>query len=169
MLGGLASRSYVASVEGVGMARFHEQVMGVYFDDLDPFKILHNARYLLLFERTMGSLWEEMGAGGLQDEKSLDRFHLVRANSIEYLRPVRGTGRVRVRVWIERLGRTSLTFGFRLMPIDEDVDCARGSRTVVRIDPETYQSVPWTDAFRRELGPWLSEEVESVAEGGDAR
>jgi acyl-CoA thioester hydrolase len=31
--------------------RFHEAIHGVYFDDLDAFQILHNARYLLLFER----------------------------------------------------------------------------------------------------------------------
>ncbi len=40
--------------------RFHEQVHGVYFDDLDAFQILHNARYLLLFERTIGSFWQKL-------------------------------------------------------------------------------------------------------------
>ena len=100
------------------MARFHEKVMGVYFDDLDPFEILHNARYLLLFERTMGSFWEELGLGALQTRDAEDRFHFVRANHVEYLSPVRGVGSVRVRVWVERLGVTSLTFGFRMMPLD---------------------------------------------------
>lgn len=70
------------------MGRFHEQLMGVYFDDLDPYKILHNARYLLLFERTLGSLWQDMGVGQLQERA--DSMHLVRANHIEYLRPVAG-------------------------------------------------------------------------------
>ena len=46
------------------MPRFHEQVMGVYFDDLDAFRILHNARYLLLFERTIGSFWAEGSCQG---------------------------------------------------------------------------------------------------------
>ena len=36
--------------------RFHETPHGVYFDDLDAFQILHNARYILYFERTVGSL-----------------------------------------------------------------------------------------------------------------
>ena len=44
--------------------RFHEAKHGVYFDDLDAFHILHNARYLLLFERTIGSFWEHLGFGG---------------------------------------------------------------------------------------------------------
>jgi acyl-CoA thioester hydrolase len=141
------------------MARFHEQVMGVYFDDLDAFYILHNARYLLLFERTLGSFWEEIGIGAfepaLSDGSAGDHWHLVRANTIEYHRPVRGTGHVRVRVWVERMGETSLTFGFRLMPINEDVDCATGSRTIVRVDPKTQQKMAWSADFRELLSPWV--------------
>jgi len=137
------------------MKRFHEQVMGVYFDDLDPYQILHNARYLLLFERTVGSFWMELGMGGFQDPSAPDRFHFVRANSMEYLAPVRGVGSVRARVWIDKLGRSSLTFGFQLMPMDSDQVCAKGSRTIVRIDPDTYRPVPWTDAFRATVAPWL--------------
>ncbi len=137
------------------MARFHEQIMGVYFDDLDPYHILHNARYLLLFERTLGSFWMELGMGSFQDSSHPDRFHFVRTNDMEYLSPVRGVGKVRVRVWIERLGRTSLTFGFQMMPLDEDRLHARGTRTVVRIDPDTFRPVPWTDAFRAHIAPWL--------------
>ena len=103
--------------------RFHEVVHGVYFDDLDAFQILHNARYLLLFEHAIGSFWRRMGwADKLDFNHNPDQFHLVRANQIEYLRPVVGTGEVRVRVWIEHLGRTSLTFGLRVLPMDEDVD-----------------------------------------------
>ena len=138
------------------MTRFHEEVMGVYFDDLDSFKILHNARYLLLFERTLGEFWVQVFRGGFNEEP--DRFHFVRANHIEYDAPVRGVGRVRVRVWVETLGRSSLTFGFRVMPMDEDRDYARGSRTVVRVDPETHRPVPWSEKFRKTLGPWLPDE-----------
>ncbi|MEZ4240660.1 MAG: thioesterase family protein [Myxococcota bacterium] len=138
------------------MARFHEQVMGVYFDDLDAFYILHNARYLLLFERTLGSFWQAVGMGEFEPHTAGDHNHLVRANTIEYLRPVRGTGQVRVRVWVEKIGRTSLTFGFRLMPLDRDVDCAVGTRTIVRVSAESQQPEPWTDAFRRAMAEWVS-------------
>ena len=71
--------------------RFHEAVHGVYFDDLDAFQILHNARYLLLFERTIGSFWSRLGWGSTLDmQKNPDQFHLVRANHIEYHRAVVG-------------------------------------------------------------------------------
>src|SRR4051812_2269021 len=135
------------------MGRFHEEVMGVYFDDLDAFYILHNARYLLLFERTVGAFWDAVGMGAFEPPEAGDHWHLVRANTIDYLTPVRGTGRVRVRVWVEKMGRTSLVFGFRMMPLDRDVDHARGTRTIVRVDPETQRPIPWTDAFRETLSP----------------
>jgi acyl-CoA thioester hydrolase len=139
----------------VGEGRFYEQVMGVYFDDLDAFHILHNARYLLLFERTLGSFWEHIGVGTFLPDVDGDHDHLVRANTIEYLRAVRGPQKVRVRTWIQKLGRTSLTFGFRLMPMDVDVDFAVGTRTIVRVDPRSYEPTPWTDSFREKVRPWV--------------
>ncbi len=137
------------------MARFHEQLMGVYFDDLDPFQILHNARYIVLFERTLGSFWEAVGLGHFDLEGHTDHLHLVAHNSVDYLRPVRGVGRVRVRIAVEKLGRTSLTFRFNLMPMDRDVDHARGRRVVVHVDPETHSPSPWSADFRGRLEPWL--------------
>lgn len=135
--------------------RFHETVHGVYFDDLDAFQILHNARYVLLFERTIGSFWGEIGwEGPLDFVENPDQCHLVRANHVEYLKPVTGVGRVRVRAWVAKLGRTSLEFGLRCMPLNEDVDHAVGTRTIVRIDPETRRPVPWGDEFRKSIEPY---------------
>lgn len=138
--------------------RFHEAIHGVYFDDLDALQILHNSRYLLLFERTIGSFWTRtMGWGGvLEQARNPDSFHLVRANHLEYLRPVTRVGDVRVRIWVEKLGRTSLTFGLRILPLDEDLDYARGSRVLVCIDPKTRRPAPWSDELRSKIAPFLS-------------
>ena len=136
--------------------RFHEAVHGVYFDDLDAFQILHNARYLLLIERTIGSFWSHLGWGNTLDmQKNPDQFHLVRANHIEYHRAVVGVSEVRVRVWVEHLGTTSLKFGCCVMPMDEDVDCATGSRVVVRVDSDKRTPTPWAPAFRQQMAPYL--------------
>jgi acyl-CoA thioester hydrolase len=141
--------------------RFHERVHGVYFDDLDAFQILHNARYLLLFEHAIGSFWRHLGwAGALDFNSNPDQYHLVRSNSIEYLRPVVGTGDVRVRVWVEKLGRTSLTFGLRVMPLDQDIEHATGRRVIVRVDPESKLPTPWSDSFRTAMAPYRSDLAE---------
>ena len=142
--------------------RFHETVHGVWFDDLDAFQILHNVRYLLILERTIGSFWQHMGWGSpldaiLDPERNPDQYHLVRANEIEYLRPVRGVGQVRCRVWVDRIGTSSLVFGFALLPLDEDAPYATGTRALVRIDPVSRQPTPWTVAFRDALQPYVRE------------
>lgn len=135
--------------------RFHEVTHGIYFDDLDAFRILHNNRYLLLFERGIGSFWQHLGYGSPLDPTEPDQHHLVRTNAVEYHRPVPGVGQVRVRVWVEAIGRTSLTFGFRMLPMDQDVDHATGTRVVVRIDPETLRPLPWSQELRRRIEPYL--------------
>lgn len=137
--------------------RFHETVHGVYFDDLDAFKVLHNARYVLLFERTIGAFWQHLGYGGfLTHESNRDQFHVVRANHFEYERPVDYTGNVRVRVWVEHMGQTSLRFGGVVLPMDSDNPHAKASRTIVRVDPGTMRPLPWTDAFRERLSGWIT-------------
>lgn len=135
--------------------RFFETVHAVYFDDLDAFQILHNARYVLLFERTIGAFLRTLApTGTLTPETHPDHFHLVRANHVEYIRPVQGTGQLRVRVWVEKLGTTSLTFGFRALPLDEDVDYATGTRVVVKIDPVTRKPQPWSEGFKKLIEPY---------------
>lgn len=137
------------------MHRFYEQIFGVYFDDLDPFHILHNARYLLLFERALGAFWMDLGLGTFQDDG--DQFHVVARNEVDYLTPVHGVGRVRVRVWIEHIGRSSATVAFRMLPVDRDEEHARGRRTIVRVDPTTRRPTPWTDQLRAALRPFTAE------------
>ena len=134
--------------------RFYEQMQGVYFDDLDPFHILHNARYVLLFERTLGAFWMELGFGAFQDTTQPEQFHLVARNEIDYCEPVRGVCKVRVRVWVEHIGTSSLVFAFRVLPQDRDIDHARGKRVSVHVDSQTLRATPWADSVRELLAPW---------------
>lgn len=136
--------------------RFHEETHGVYFDDLDAFGILHNARYLLIIERTIGGFWQAVGLGTLLEaQASEDQYHLVRSNHLEYLRAVEGLGRVRCRVWVEKLGRTSLVFGFAVLPVDQDTPYATGTRAVVRVDREHRRPTPWTEGTRSRVAPYV--------------
>jgi acyl-CoA thioesterase FadM len=43
------------------------------------------------------------------------------------------------------------------MPLDEDRDHATGTRVIVRVDPATFQPVPWSDAFRARIRPFLED------------
>ena len=141
--------------------RFHELNHGVYFDDLDIFGILHNARYPLMIERTIGDFWKRLGWGGMaQLENNPDQFNVVRVNHFEYLRAVHGVDEVRVRIWIEHLGCTSLTFGFRMLPIDEDIEYAKGHRVLVCVDQVSRRPRPWSDSFRTTIAPYRADLIE---------
>ena len=68
-----------------------------------------------------------------------------------------------MRVWVEHLGTTSLRFGFCVMPMDQDLDCATGSRTIVRVDTKDHRTPsPWTEGFRTQVRPFLKEKPEAV-------
>jgi acyl-CoA thioester hydrolase len=68
-----------------------------------------------------------------------------------------GVGQMRVRVWIERLGNSSLTFGLRCLAMDEDLDFARGSRVIVKVHPETRAPERWSDEVRQRLDAYRAD------------
>ena len=136
--------------------RFYETRFGVYFDDLDAFQILHNARYLLLFERAIGEFWAQHFGWPplLSAEPGSDQYHLVRANHIEYLAPVEGVGHVRIRLQVTRLGRTSITFQARFLPPDADICYAVAERVLVKVHPHTHKPDAWTTEFQATVEPY---------------
>jgi acyl-CoA thioesterase FadM len=42
-----------------------------------------------------------------------------------------------------------------MSPLDEDLDYATGRRVVVKVNPDTRQAEPWSDAFRATLEPYV--------------
>jgi acyl-CoA thioester hydrolase len=135
----------------------HIEHQEVYFDDLDAMGLLHNARYAVLTERALTSFWAERGHGWSERP---DLFVAVAEFAITYLVPVRGTGRVGVHFWIDRLGASSATYGFRVVSADGSVTHARGHRVHIRLDPATLRPMPWS-ADTREV-------ASSLLRGGSA-
>ncbi|MEV8594040.1 acyl-CoA thioesterase [Streptomyces sp. NPDC052012] len=129
----------------------------VHFDDLDALGLLHNARYPLLVERAWTELWQEKGISFEGDWAAAgDACNAVRELRISYEAPVTRTGDYAVHLWLDRLGTTGLTYGFRFCSADGTVTYARGSRVLVRLDAGTLRPAPWSEMFRaaaRELLP----------------
>ncbi|MFI2379964.1 acyl-CoA thioesterase [Streptomyces sp. NPDC018964] len=121
----------------------------VHFDDLDALGLLHNARYPLLVERAWTELWQEKGVRFDGDWAAAgDACNAVRELRIGYEAPVTRAGTYAVHLWLERLGRTGLTYGFRFCSQDGEVTYARGSRVLVRLDATTLRPAPWSETFR---------------------
>ncbi|WP_018534794.1 MULTISPECIES: thioesterase family protein [unclassified Streptomyces] len=121
----------------------------VHFDDLDALGMLHNARYPVLVERAWTALWNERGLVFEGDwEAAGDFCNAVKELTITYVAPVLRPGAYAVHLWIERLGNTGLTYGFRFCSADGSVTHAHGTRVLVRLDPKTLRPARWSDALR---------------------
>ncbi|MEU0224850.1 thioesterase family protein [Streptomyces sp. NPDC006284] len=121
----------------------------VHFDDLDALGLLHNARYPVLVERAWTELWTEYGFRFEGDWAAAgDACNAVKELTVTYEAPVTRPGAYAVHLWLERLGRTGLTYGFRFCSPDGATTYARGTRVLVRLDSATLRPAPWSDTFR---------------------
>ncbi|AZM63379.1 MULTISPECIES: acyl-CoA thioesterase [unclassified Streptomyces] len=121
----------------------------VHFDDLDALGLLHNARYPLLVERAWTELWHDNGVRFEGDWAAAgDACNAVKELCLTYEAPVTRPGTYAVHLWLDRLGTTGLTYGFRFCSADGAVTYARGSRVLVRLDAGTLRPAPWSEPFR---------------------
>ncbi|MEE1937973.1 hotdog domain-containing protein [Streptomyces sp. TRM 70361] len=122
------------------------ELVDVHFEDLDANGVLHNSRYPVLLEHALGAYW--YARGWHHDPKrsaSPDTLQVVRAMAITYHWPVTEVGKVAVRFWIDRMGRTSYTYGFEVRSADGSVLHADGTRTHVNLDPATFTPRPFDE------------------------
>lgn len=121
----------------------------VHFDDLDALGLLHNARYPLKVEQAWTELWQEHGIHFEGDWAAAgDACNAVKELTIGYEAPVTRPGEYAVHLWLERLGNTGLTYGFRFCSADGTETYARGTRVLVRLDAATMRPAPWSEGFR---------------------
>lgn len=123
----------------------------VWFDELDLVGVLHNARYAVHAERATTAWFESRPE--LADRP--DYVHLVKAYEIEFRAPIAGQGEFDVELRVAKLGRTSCTYGFRIVGLDGTVH-AVGTRTIVRVGRDR-RPVAWDAGFRRVHGDLAAE------------
>lgn len=121
----------------------------VHFNDLDLFGMLHNSRYSMLVEQAWATYWRRREIGFTKDwTLAEDGFHVVKELRVSYELPIDRPGDYGVHIWLERIGRTSLTHGFRIYSGDVARSHAHGSRTLVHIDPATLRPAEWSREAR---------------------
>jgi acyl-CoA thioester hydrolase len=121
----------------------------VFFDDLDWLGMLHNGRFGILVERAWSIYWRQQNVAVASDwTLKEDGFILTKQFSITYESPVSRPGRYAVHLWVERLGTSSMTYGFELQSLDGETVFAHGNRIVVNLDPEAKVPTPWSESAR---------------------
>ncbi|MGC4903052.1 acyl-CoA thioesterase [Micromonospora chalcea] len=127
----------------------HVAHVPVHFDDLDAMGLLHNARYAVLLERALTPYWAERGVVFRGDVHAApDVFHAVREFTITYQAPVTGVGTVAVHFWLEHFSTSSAQYAFEFRSVDGATVHARGTRSIVRLDPATLRPTAWTEVGR---------------------
>lgn len=120
----------------------------VHYDDLDAMGMLHNARYPVLVERAISDFWSRHGVTMRDGRPSHpDGAIAVREMSVSYLSPVRESGAVEIRIWVERLGNTSATYRFAVVSLDGHTVHAEGHRVVIKIDLADGRPSPWSPQY----------------------
>lgn len=76
--------------------------------ELDAFNHVNHAVYLNYFEHAR---WMAMKKIGLQELSDAGLSFIVRKASVDYLKPAHVFDELVISLWIEKVGRTSLTFG----------------------------------------------------------
>src|ERR1051326_6462229 len=123
----------------------------VHFDMLDLLGMLHNAAYLLLFERARTEFWRAHGL--LKSAEGLDWPYFVARNEIDYRAPITTEQDVTVTVWVSAVGRSSVTFAHEIIA-ENGVLAAEGRTVLVRVDAETKRPTPWSEEFRALIAPY---------------
>ncbi|MEV4100869.1 hotdog domain-containing protein [Nonomuraea sp. NPDC049649] len=134
----------------------HYERVQVHFDDLDAMGLLHNSRYALLVERAIAAYWTRLGWSPDPATSAFkDVFLAVREFKISYAVPVMGAGELAVRLWIERVGRSSVVYGFLILSADHQVTHAEGYRANVNLHPATLRPAPISEETRAAAEPLL--------------
>ncbi|OPG06811.1 thioesterase family protein [Microbispora sp. GKU 823] len=142
----------------------HETVQ-VHFDDLDAMGLLHNSRYAVLVERAIGAFWHRLGwAADPARSAFRDVLMAVREFKVTYHVPIAEPGEQSVHFWLERMGRTSGVYGFRVLSADRATVHAEGYRVNVNLDPATFRPTPFSDEIREAAAPLLPTALAALPE-----
>jgi YbgC/YbaW family acyl-CoA thioester hydrolase len=105
------------------------------YADCDPAQVVYYAAYYPWFERTSTEWWYSKGVLLDRMAESHGVAIVSRASGCEYLATTRVFDHLACRMYVGRLGETSVTFDFEMVRLDDQVTVARGFYTVVTIKP----------------------------------
>lgn len=146
--------------EIISQGATHRYRTEIFFEELDQNGHLHNARFPVHVERAVSDFFSHEGISpaGSGNAKS-DLVYAVRELHCEFINPVRATGHMLVVLWIQHLGRTSLTTRFVCCDVAENILYACGHRVIVKIDRQTGCIAPWERRVRSAIAHYAPEVI----------
>jgi len=116
--------------------------MRVAFSDTDAQGVVYYGRYLPYFDLARTEYHRHLGQIEIHGEFA------VRALNVEYHAPARFDDLLEVFVRVERIGTTSVTYGYAAYRVDDDMLMATANQTIVLLDLAARRPVPVPESFR---------------------
>ena len=119
--------------------------LGVRWRDLDAFNHVNNSNYLTYLEEARLQ-WLSHVPGPWFDEHAMP---VMAASQVNYRRPIAWPAQLRVQLFCERMGNTSMTLAHRVVDAERsDTLYCDGNVVMVWMDPATGKPVPLPEAIR---------------------
>lgn len=128
----------------------------VRWEDVDLVAIVRYSAYTRFFDVGEAEL---MRAAGLVHPTVVETYRtwlVRRAMHVEYFAPARFDALLRVRAWVGRVGRTSLTLHFEVRDERGETRHAAGYLALVGVDVETFLPKPIPRDVVERLAPFTS-------------
>ena len=129
------------TVPGSVLFTAHTQVR---WRDLDAFNHVNNASYLTYLEEARLQ-WLAQVPGRWHDEHCMP---VLAASTVNYRLPIEWPSELRIRLFCQRLGNSSLTIAHHILAADDDRLYSDGHVVIVWIDPGRGTTLPVPQAIR---------------------
>lgn len=119
------------------------------FDELDPLNMLHNSRYSYIIERATYLFFNAVSVIEKFDIVEFpDLHHVVRQINLTYIKPIFGVISFFVKVRPIKLREAACIYEVSFVSEDKNVVYCKGERTIVKVNPLTFQPAGWSKKFR---------------------
>lgn len=119
------------------------------FDELDPLNMLHNSRYQYILERATYMFFNAVRVIEAFDTvKYPDLHHVVHNINLNYMRPMFGVIPFLVSIAPQKLREAGATYEVAFLSDDMKTVYCRGTRSIAKVRPVTFEPVGWTAKFR---------------------
>jgi acyl-CoA thioester hydrolase len=140
-----AETAVAASLDAGAAAVLFTAAIAVRWRDLDAFNHVNNSNYLTYLEEARLQ-WLSHVPGPWFDDHAMP---VMAAAQVNYRRPIEWPAQLRVELFCDRLGASSMTLGHRILDAGHaDRLYSDGHVVMVWMDPATGKPVPLPDAIR---------------------
>ena len=136
-----------ARYAGAAMRELFSQRMRVRFNECDPQGVVFYANYLMYVDVAMTEFWRD-AAGGYSAMVASGTDVMVAEATLRYRESARFDDELDIRMWVTRLGTTSVVIGFAIERVADRILLVEGELRQVFVDGTTFEKREMPERIR---------------------